>query len=243
MVKEVLYKVEDGELRNRENLFDSNISSYTVYDKNGKIIENGRYEKDGSLYEKTFYERNENGDSQKGLKKNSSEELKSQWTYEYDVSNNLTKVRTYNSENILTNTQSNKLDKNGNNIEMLLIDHSRNSIWKYTYVYNDLGEKIEQFRYKPDGILKDRRTYKYNNKGDEFEQYKFNADGSYTKFVSEYDEMNNLIIQNWFNEKDEPTHQTSFEYVYDKIGNWITKKRSSNGVLSMVWERQIKYYE
>ena len=76
MVKEVLYKVEDGELRNRENLFDSNISSYTVYDKNGKIIENGRYEKDGSLYEKTFYERNENGDSQKGLKKIHQKNLK-----------------------------------------------------------------------------------------------------------------------------------------------------------------------
>jgi hypothetical protein len=243
MVKEVLYKVENGELKNREKLFDSNISSYIIYDKNEKVIENGQYERDGSLYEKTFYERNENGDSQKGIKKNSSEELKSQWTYEYDSDNNLTEVKTYDSENNLTNTQTNKHDKNGNNIEMLLTNHTRNTVWKYTYAYNDNGEKIEQFRYKPDGSLKDRRTYHYNKKGNEFEQFKFNPDGSYKKFVSEYDEMNNLTVQNWFNEKEEQTHQTSFEYVYDDNGNWITKKRSSNRVLSMVWERQIEYYE
>ena len=54
MVKEVLYKPENGELKSRKNLFDSNISSYMIYDKNEKVIENGKYERDGSLYEKTF---------------------------------------------------------------------------------------------------------------------------------------------------------------------------------------------
>ena len=63
------------------------------------------------------------------------------------------------------------------------------------------------------------------------------------KFVSEYDEMNNMTVQNWFDEQDEKTHQTSFEYVYDENGNWISKRRSSNGELGMVWERQIEYHK
>ena len=138
---------------------------------------------------------------------------------------------------------SNKYDENGNNIEMILKRPESEKGWKYVYNYTSDKKKVEQFRYKPDGSLKDRRTYSYNKDGNENMQFKFNPDGSFTKFMSEYDEMDNLTVQNWFNEKNEQTHQTSFEYIYDKNGNWITKKRSSNGELSMVWERQIEYYE
>ena len=243
MVKEVIYKPENGELKSRENLFDSNISSYMIFDKNEKVIENGQYERDGSLYEKTIYERNEDGVAQKAMKKNSSDELKSYWTYEYDSNDNMIAVKTYDSENNLTNIQSNKYDENGNNIEMLLKSPDSENGWKYVYKYNFDNKKIEQFRYKPDGSLKDRRTYSYDKDGNENLQFKFNPDGSFMKFVSEYDEMDNLTVQNWFNEQDEQTHQTSFEYVYDEYGNWISKRRSSNGELGMVWERQIEYYE
>ncbi|PHR92747.1 MAG: hypothetical protein COA80_14070, partial [Leeuwenhoekiella sp.] len=115
--------------------------------------------------------------------------------------------------------------------------------WKYVYKYNIDNKKIEQFRYKPDGSLKDRRTYSYDKGGNQHIEIMFKPDGSYTKFVSEYDEMGNLTIQNWYNEQDEKTHQTSFEYVYDDNGNWISKRRGTNGELSMVWERQIEYHE
>jgi len=243
MVQEVLYKSENGELKSRDNLFESNLNSYTIYDKNEKPIEIGQYEIDGSIYEKTFYERNEVGDALKATNKNSSDELKSHWTYEYDSNNNAIKVKTYNSENKLVKIQFNNYDKNGNNIEMLLANPKSNKGWKYIYKYNFEGEKTEQLKYKPDGGLKDRRTYSYNKNGNEVLQFKYKPGGNYIKFVSEYDKMNNLTIQNWFNEKDEQTHQTSFEYIYDQNENWITKKRSSNGVLSMVWERQIEYHK
>jgi hypothetical protein len=243
MAKEVLYKVENSELKNRDNLFESNLNSYTIYDKNEKPIEFGQYETNGSLYEKTIYERNEKGDAQKAMKKNSSGETKSFWTYEYDSNNNMIEVKTYDAENNLTNIQSNKYDENGNNIEMLSKRSEGDNGWKYVYKYNFDDKKIEQFRYKPDGSLKDRRTYSYDKDGNENVQFKFNPDGSFMKFVSVYDKMDNLTIQNWFDEHDEQTHQTSFEYVYDENGNWITKKRSSKGVLSMVWERKIEYYE
>lgn len=242
MVKEVIYKPENGELKNRENLFKSNISSYMIFDKNEKVIENGQYERDGSLYEKTIYKRNEEGEAQKAMKKNSSNEIKSYWNYVYDSNNKMIEVQTYDSENNLINIQSNTYDENGNNIEMLSKKPGSENGWRSVYKYNYDNKINEQFRYKPDGSLKDRRTYAYDEDGNESTQFMFNPDGSYTKFVSEYDEMSNLTIQNWFNEQDEQTHQTSFEYVYDKNGNWITKKRSSNGELSMVWERQIEYY-
>lgn len=243
MVKEVIYKPENGKLKNRKNLFNKNISSYTIFDKNEKVIENGQYEMDGSLYEKIIYERNEEGIAQKAMIKNSSNELKSYWTYEYDSNGNMIKVKTYDSENNLTNIQSNKYDKKGNSIEMLLKRPGNERGWKHVYKYNSNNKKIEQFRYKPDGSLKDQRTYSYDKDGNENLQFKLNPDGSFMKFVSEYDKMGNLTVQNWFNEQGEQTHQTSFEYIYDKNGNWISKRRSSNGELGMVWERQIEYYE
>jgi hypothetical protein len=241
--KEVLYKVENGELKSRTSLFESNLNSYTIYDKNEKPIEFGQYETDGSIYEKTFHERNDKGDALKAMQKNSSDEVKSYWTYEYDSDNNMIEVKTYDSENSLTKIQSNKSDENGNSIEMVLKNSESDIGWKYVYKYNSDNKKIEQLRYEPDGSLLDRRTYNYNEKGNEFEQFQHKPDGTIMKFVSEYDEMGNLTIQNWFNEQKEQTHQTSFEYVYDKNGNWITKRRSSKGVLSLVWEREIEYYE
>jgi hypothetical protein len=243
MVKEVLYKVENGELKNRKNLFNSNLDTYTIFDKNEKVIENGQYEIDGSLYEKTLYERNENGDVLKAIKKNSLNKTKSYWVYEYNSKKKMVSVKTFDSENKVTNIQTNKYDENGNNIEMLLKTSENENGWKYVYKYNSDNKKIEQFRYKPDGSLKDNRKYSYDKNGNENIEIKIDPDGSLLKFVSEYDKMNNITIQNWFNEKEEQTHQTSFEYVYDENKNWITKKRSSNGVLSMVWEREIEYYK
>ncbi|AGC78577.1 hypothetical protein LX97_02658 [Nonlabens dokdonensis] len=125
---------------------------------------------------------------------------------------------------------------------MLVKRPSSENGWKYVCKYNFENKKIEQFRYKPDGSLKDRRTYSYDKDGNENVQYKFNPDGSYIKFESEYDSKNNLLVQNWFDEEGKQTHQTSFEYIYDKNDNWTTKKRSSNGELSMVWERLITYH-
>ncbi len=243
MVKEVIYKPENGELKSRENLFDSKITSYMIFDKNEKVIENVQYERNGTLYEKNIYERNEDGVAQRAIKKNSSDELISYSTYEYDSNDNMIAVKTYDSDNNLTNIQLNEYDENGNKIEMLLKSPESENGWKYVYKYNFENKKIEQFRYKPDGSLKDRRTYTYDENGNENIEIMLKPDGSFTKFVSEYDEMDNLTIQNWFNEQNEKTHQTTFEYVYDEMKNWISKRRSSNGELGMVWERQIEYYE
>jgi len=243
MIKEVIYKPENGEIKHRENLFNSNISSYMIFDKNEKVIESGQYDQDGFLYEKTIYERNEEGEIQKGIKKNSSNEVVSYWTYLYDSKRNIIEVNTYDSKNQLTDIQTNKYDEFGNNIEMLLMTPGSQNTWKYIYKYNSENKKIEQLRYKPDGSLKDRRTYSYDEDGNENIEYKFNPDGSFMKFVSEYDKMRNITIQYWFNEQEEQTDETTFEYVYDKNGNWITNKRSSNGELGMVWERNIDYYE
>jgi YD repeat-containing protein len=244
MTKEYSYKYDENDgFKSRDSIFPSNFDTYSIYDKNEKTIENGRYNPDGSLYQKTYYLRNKNGDAIKGISKNSEDEIKSQWSYEYDDNKNLVEVLTYDSDSTLTNKQINRFDENNNQTEMINDDLKRGKTRKYEYKFNADGNKIEQIRYNPDGSLKDKRLYDYDEIGNETIQYLNRADGSKMKFVSEYDEMNNLLVQNWFDEKGEQTHQTAFEYVYDEQGNWITKKRISKGILNLIWERQIEYRE
>lgn len=243
-IKEILSKpnnpINKSLKSNRDSVFSVRYDTYQVFSKNGMLIESVRYERDGSLYEKTKSVLNKNGKLIKGVKYNSKGEVKEKWKYIYKE--NITEIDYYDSKGNLTNKQVDVSDDKGNNIEMSLINTKRNSVWKYVYAYNEKSEIIERLKYKPDGSLKDKRTYKYDEKGNKIEEYLY-RDEKVTKFISEYDKMNNMLVQNWFNEKGERTHQTSFEYVYDVNRNWITKKRSSNGVLGMIWERNIKYYE
>ena len=66
--------------------------------------------------------------------------------------------------------------------------------------------------------------------------------GTILNSFSEYDENNNMTVQNWYDKDGKHKHQTSFTYVYDENNNWITKKRYSNGELGFIWERKIEYY-
>ncbi|MDE3743274.1 hypothetical protein [Maribacter polysaccharolyticus] len=243
MVKEVLYRVEHGELKNRADLFGSKLTTYIIYDKNEEIIEYVQYKTDGAVYEKTTYERNEKGDAQKGITKNASGEIISYWIYECDSKENLIEVKTYDAENNLTEIQSNKNDENGNIIEILLKSPESEKGWRYVYKYNSDNKKIEELSFKPDGSLKDRRMYSYDKHGNENTVIKFYPDGEFVKKVYEYDTMNNLIIENTFDKHGKLRRQTSFEYLYDDYGNWITNKRSADGELNMVYERQIEYHE
>ena len=243
MVKEVIYSVENGTLKNRDDLFGSKLTAYIIYDKNEEPIEYVQYNTDGSIYEKTTYERNEKGDAQKGMEKNASGEIISYWIYECDSNENLIEVKTYDAENNLTEIQSNKNDENGNIIEIQLKSPESEKGWRYVYKYNSDNKKIEELRYKPDGSLKDRRMYLYDKNGNENTVIKYYPDGDSVKKVCEYDTWNNLIIESLFDNHGKVSRQTSFEYVYDHYGNWITKIRSADGELNMVYERQIEYFE
>jgi YD repeat-containing protein len=242
--KEYSYKYDENDgLKSRDSIFPANFDTYSIFDENEKIIENGRYNPDGSLYQKTLYFRDKDGEAIKGISKGSNNEIKSQWSYEYDENKNLIEVLTYDSDSTLTNRQLNRFDYENSQTEMVTEDLKRNKTRKYEYKFDADENKIEQVRYNPDGSLKDKRIYQYDNNGNEKIQFLNRADGSKMKFVSEYDEMNNLLVQNWFDEGGEQTHQTAFEYNYDKHGNWITKKRISKGILNLIWEREIEYRE
>lgn len=245
-IKESLFKPDDSIKNafksNRDSLFAVKFDTYTVYSKNGKVIEHSRYENNGDLYQKRVNKVNEKSVLIEGKKYNSKGEIKETWKYSYDDSGNMTEVNYYNNDGKFTGKQVDKYDKNNNLIEFTYQNSKGKVTNRQTYKYFKNGNKKEESRYKSDGTLRDRRTYEYDDNGNEIIDKAYKADGSIMIYKSEYDKMNNIIENYWINEKGEQTHQTSFSYVYDKYGNWITKRRSSNGVLGMIWERKIEYY-
>ena len=206
LIKEVFYEVENNILKNRDSLLSLKIDNYLMFDENEKLIESGKYNSKYEFYEKITYERNKNGFSEKGVRKGKLEKVQSLWTYQYDSINNLVEVRTYDSQNNLINTQFNKYDRKGNHTQMLLVNHNQQTVWKYIYRYNDIGQKIEELKYKPNGGLKNRQIYSYDRRGNESEQIKSNVNGSYTKIISVYNNQDDLIFQDWYNDKNEKTY-------------------------------------
>ncbi|MFD1014441.1 RHS repeat domain-containing protein [Winogradskyella rapida] len=243
LVKEVIYSVENGELRSRDELFASELCSYTVYDKNEAPLEIGKCHAKGDSYKKTIYVRDEKGNVQKAMMKNATGDLLSYWTYEYDSNGNMIEAKAYDAENNLTKIQFNTYDENGNNTEIRVKNPSINISESNVYEYNSDNKKIKELRYKSDGSLRDTRVYTYDQNGNEDTLIKFNPDGNYIKKVYEYDTMNNLILEKSYDKEGKLKRLTSFERVYDAYGNWITNKRSSQGKLNMVYERLIEYDE
>lgn len=245
-IKEILFKpnnpINKAIQSNRDSVFSVKYDTYQIFSKKGKLIENSRFENNGDLYQKIVNTINEKGVLINGKKYNSEDEIIETWKYLYDDNENMIEVTYYDNNTVFTGKQVNKYDENNNLTEYNYQNSKGKVINRDTYKYFENGKIKEQHRYKPDGTLRDRRTYEYDDNGNEIIDKAYKSDGSIMIYKSEYDKMNNIIENYWINEKGEQTHQTSFEYVYDENGKWITKGRSSNGVLSMIWERQIEYY-
>ena len=127
-----------------------------------------------------------------------------------------------------------KYDKNGNIIEEKLGINS--DLIKYTYQYDERGNKIEKNRFTPDGKLNMKYIYEYDNEGKLVEFSDLFPDGKLAnKYTYKYDERSNLIEYTDYlgaslDERD--------VYKYDTNGNEIeTIYFDSKGSLKCKWEK------
>ena len=228
----------------RDSTFtNDHLERYDMYDVNEKIIEYGQYDGEGNIYEVTKIQKDQSGNPIKGTIYDSKGNLKKYYTTIIDKNGNVAEFKNYNIENELVYLQKNEYDTNGNVTSRTGGNPKSDKVFKTELEYNSNNEVIKKIKYNSDKTVKDTRTYAYDVNGNEIESELFKSNGDYTKFISEYDKLNNLTIQNWYDKEGKQKHQTSFEYTYDNQENWITKKRFSNGELGFVWERKIEYYK
>jgi hypothetical protein len=165
-----------------------------------------------------------------------------------------------------------KFDKNGNEIEFnKYLDDTSKMITKTTYKYDSRKNKIESIMYKADlKSINGTEKFKYDNAGNVIEYIGLNDKGQQHKKIEyKYDKDNNLIeykgyrgsestLVLWTKSKFDDNHNctetvylnpegkveetNTYEFTYDKTGNWIKQKRSTNGGLNQIIERKISYF-
>ncbi len=139
-------KIEKGEK------IDYDLGNFQIkYNDKGNIIEENRYNLDGSLDEKSTYQ------------------------YKYDTKGNKIEKNEYNSDGSLSYKKVYKYDSKGNLIEGN--DYYSNGKLDKNYKYDTKGNIIEENNYIYDGSLVKKYTYKYDNKGNRIESNEYDSDG------------------------------------------------------------------
>jgi hypothetical protein len=155
--------------------------------------------------------------------------------YFYDEENNI--IKDSSDENWY---RIYKYDSLGNEVESE--SHSSRGVMAYKNYYNSKNQKTRS-KYYNDGNLQHISHYAYNHNGKLISIIDLKTNGD-TVNINEYRdnqrgdqvfERHAYLEQGWDN-------RHTFEYTYDKHGNWIEQKYSKNSEPEYIIERRIEYY-
>lgn len=195
------------------------------------------------------------------------------YIYKYDNNNSLIEKSCYTINDSLYFRQIYKYDENGNVIENSCYDADGGLDYKYTYTYkfDDEGNMIVKNRYNEKGVMDFKYKHDYDNAGNEIVTSSYNADGGldYTDTNSYdnagnktvvchynykdslvyidtnyYDAKHNLIESKRFNKSGSlKDNKHSYEFEFDKKGNWTRKIVFKDNLPTIFHERIIDYYD
>ncbi len=221
------------------------------YNTKGDKIEQNEYDSNGNLEYKTIYKYDINGNRIKKNTYRSDKSLKDETTYKYDNDGN--KIEEY--EHI-----PKYIDDEGYQLYNEL-EHS--SYRKITYEYDTNGrikgrtreDEYDNdwlyYKYDTNGNIReegsgvDWRTYKYDDNNNNIESIWYYSGGVMSKDSYKYDDNHNVIENIEYDDEDEQiiNKEYSYEYEYDKKGNWTKQIVYEDHFPKKVIERTIEYFE
>jgi YD repeat-containing protein len=220
-------------------------STFTVFNKDGYIIEINYYDKNNVLLFKEKYTYNDENKllettTYKGNGRFSSK-------YKYSYSNRTIRINTYDyNGNNLGNFETKKIDNNGKVVELI-----GSSGYSYIYKYNSGGNIIERAHYLPDGEFNRKRIYKYDNLGNIIEEKMTQFDGRFGEQRKyKYDNLGNKIEELMYTNNELDFYTLTFKYEFEDKSNsffsskknWIKCIEFINGSPTKITERKLNYY-
>lgn len=187
-----------------------------TYDAEGKLITTTMYDKEDSVLVISTHEYDENDNMVRSVGKGIAEYM------------------TDDDEIITYDEQGNLLQKKKTTDRYLYLKNFKNGLIVEKKEFG--GENKEE--------LNEHEKYEYDKNGNEITIFNFDADGqlkSTQRMV--YDEHNNRISKQFFNDKNELEVTWTAELIYDEFGNWTQKLISKEGNPVSILEREIEYYE
>lgn len=202
-----------------ENWLDSGIRLIYKYDSIGKLIEQ---------------------DNHNEFKVPS---LSSKKKFIYDVNNNLIQKNTYLPDGLIFEKIIYDYDENNNNIQSKCYkyDFDGKEVLEFMFKskYDKKGNEIEKVSYGKNGKKEYTETYKYDEKGLMVE-----AASDFlmpSKKIYKYDNSGNILKVNEYSSKGVLIREETYEYKFDKTGNWILRIYFINGKPDCIEEREITY--
>ncbi len=160
-------------------------------------------------------------------------------TYEYDDANNLTKVLTYNLDEVLTAHYEYEYKPSTSlKTKMSCFDESDGSLsWYAIYEYDNNNQLISETEYESNGNAYSKYVYEYNSNGLLSKKYCYEGDETpYCIYTYIYDEKKNPLFVNCYDKNDNLTSKMSYEYSYDNKGNIIKYKEMDSDNLILWYE-------
>lgn len=194
------------------------------WDEKERVIEESVLDTDGNLKLKRTFKYDNNGnkieqETQTPYSHDPKRFMHTKYVYKYDNNNN--KIGWYEEDNIVSSLSP---------VEM--------------YKYDNNGNILEEKSFS-DGVLSVIIKYEYDNNENLIEVKTNSLDRDYsTKATIRYDEKGNEIeqVQTGIIDKEPIKRENTYEYEFDKIGNWIKKIEYNDGVAEMIVKREIEYY-
>ncbi len=210
------------------------------FDTSGNLIGIATFGNDTKLDSKTVY-KYEAGHLVSKIVYNSAGKEDKITQYEYDAENRLTSQKKYNSAGQLQyqtryfyNSKGQMLSEHklipsinytlkeayqydANNYVIEIAKKARIGTTKVTFSYNDMGKVAKKSDYNAMGELYSVIQYEYNQYGDKTGLKKYDADGKLTYFET-------------------------YQYLYDKQGNWTERTNFEKGKKVSVEKRKVTYY-
>lgn len=236
------YSAQRDPMVSRELALKEKVSEINIFDASGKLSEQTKYQAKDLVYEMRKITWSTDSMTQTTITFDGNGNIKGTWESNWSKSGYILGATNKDDKGKISVIQTNEYDEQGNLILRKMENVGSNRVSTTSFIYDTEGNVIESTAYNPYRDRTVKRTFQYDKFGNEILQELFKGPGQYTKFVSENDEHGNLIEQYWYDKEGELKSQTSFSYVYDLHGNWITKIRSTNQVVSYVWEREITYW-
>lgn len=163
------------------------LNSYKLFNKNGKLIEEGRIKKNQRIKENTF---------------------------QFDDRGNLVKQEHFDAQGSPVWKQIGKYNDDGQRQQMLRYDRE-GLVWKQVSKFNEKGEKIEMGGFIGNEYHK-ATTYSYDDRGNKIEIDQFDENGGLkSKVTVAYDENNNRIALKDFNGNGQLKNKILFTYDAD----------------------------
>ena len=154
-------------------------------------------------------------------------------------------IRWYRGFGHLPLCNQGKYAENGNRTEENWYKLDGSLSHKRKYNYDEKGYKIELYIYRSDGRVELVETYKYDKKGNKIECIGCGWDGTATGYneTHKYDEKGNIIEYKGILDNGFLHFKQSYEYEFDKQGNWIKQIEFLDGIPTYILERQYGYYD